>query len=108
MTKKKYTISVFTEKEASLLPRVTFVFTRRRISMKSVAAHQSEMRGFYKYTFVVIETEETVRKLTEQIQKQVDVHRAVYHQEIDEAKLLIQNEVENLSKINEDLLMVQH
>ena len=66
------------------------------------------MRGFYKYTFVVIESEETVRKVTEQIQKQVDVHRAVYHQELDEARLLIQNEVENLSEINNELLMVQH
>ena len=108
MTKKKYTISVFTEKEASLLPRVTFVFTRRKISMKSVAAHQSEMQGFYKYTFVVIESEETVRKVTEQIQKQVDVHRAVYHQEFDEAELLIQNELESLSIAKTELAMVQH
>ena len=108
MTMKKYTISVFTEKEANLLPRVIFVFTRRKISMKSVAAHQSEIRGFYKYTFVVVESEETVRKVTAQIQKQVDVHKVVYNQEIDEVQLLIQNEVELLSKTNNGLAMVQH
>jgi len=92
MDKRKFTISVYTEYETALLARVIFVFTRRKISMKTVNAHESDYKGFYKYTIAVDETEETVRKVTEQIQKQVDVHRSIYHQEFDEMKFLINDE----------------
>jgi acetolactate synthase-1/3 small subunit len=90
--RKKYTISVFTEHQTALLTRVTFVFTRRKINMESVTAFESGYKGVYKYTFVVNETEETVRKVTQQIEKQVDIHRAVYHQEFDELAFLNANQ----------------
>jgi len=77
--KKRYTISVFTEDQVGLLNRVTIVFTRRKINIESIAASDSEVKDIHRYTIVVCETEDTVKKVTLQVEKQVEVIRAVYH-----------------------------
>ena len=66
--KKKYTISVFTEDMVGLLNRVTIVFTRRKINIESIAASDSEVKDIHRYTIVVTETEETVKKVTLQLE----------------------------------------
>ena len=77
--KRRYTISVFTEDIVGLLNRVTIVFTRRKINIESIAASDSEVKGIHRYTIVVTESEDTVRKVTLQLEKQVEVIKAVYH-----------------------------
>ncbi len=77
--KKEFNISIFTENHAGLLNRVTIVFTRRKININSIAASESEIEGIYRYTIVVNETEELVKKVVGQLEKQVDVHKAFYH-----------------------------
>ena len=77
--KKRYTISVFTEDRVGLLNRVTIVFTRRKINIESIAASDSEVQDIHRYTIVVCETEDTVKKVTLQLEKQVEVIKAVYH-----------------------------
>tara|TARA_B110000037_G_scaffold194451_1_gene230147 strand:- start:483 stop:1007 length:525 start_codon:yes stop_codon:yes gene_type:complete len=77
--KNKYTISVFTEDIVGLLNRVTIVFTRRKINIESIAASDSEVKNIHRYTIVVSETEDIVKKVTLQLDKQVEVIKAVYH-----------------------------
>ena len=77
--KKRYTISVFTEDMVGLLNRVTIVFTRRKINIESIAASDSEVQNIHRYTIVINETEDLVKKVTLQIDKQVEVIKAVYH-----------------------------
>lgn len=77
--KNRYTISVFTEDIVGLLNRVTIVFTRRKINIESIAASDSEVKNIHRYTIVVSETEDIVKKATLQLDKQVEVIKAVYH-----------------------------
>lgn len=77
--KKRYTISVFTEDIVGLLNRVTIVFTRRKINIESIAASDSEVQNIHRYTIVVFESEDLVKKVTLQLDKQVEVIKAVYH-----------------------------
>lgn len=79
--KRKYTISVFTEDRVGLLNRVTIIFTRRKINIDSITASESELQGIHRYTIVAEETEEQVRKVVAQLEKQVEVLKAVYHDE---------------------------
>ena len=70
--KKIYDIC-FTEDIVGLLNRVTIVFTRRKINIESIAASDSELKGIHRYTIVVTESEDTVKKVTLQLEKQVEV-----------------------------------
>ena len=77
--KKRYTISVFTEDMVGLLNRVTIVFTRRKINIESIAASDCEVQNIHRYTIVINETEDLVKKVTLQLEKQAEVIKAVYH-----------------------------
>lgn len=98
--KQRYTISVFTEDIVGLLNRVTIVFTRRKINIESIAASDSEVQNIHRYTIVVNETEDLVKKVTLQLDKQVEVIKAVYH--LDEE--IIYQEIA-LFKVPTDILM---
>ena len=98
--KKRYTISVFTEDIVGLLNRVTIVFTRRKINIESIAASDSEVQNIHRYTIVVNETEDLVKKVTLQLDKQVEVIKAVYH--VDEE--IIYQEIA-LFKVPTNILM---
>lgn len=77
--KNQYTISVFTENQIGLLNRVSIIFTRRHINIESITASESEIQGVHRYTIVVSEDEEMVIKVVKQLEKQVDILRAFYH-----------------------------
>ncbi len=79
MRKERFTISIFTEDIVGILNRVTIMFTRRKINVESIAASESEIKGIHRYTIVITETEDLVKKLVLQIDKQVEVVKAVYH-----------------------------
>lgn len=81
MEKKKFTISVFTEDVVGILNRVTIIFTRRKINVESIAASESEISGIYRYTIVISESEDQIKKVVGQLEKQVEVVKAVYHAE---------------------------
>lgn len=83
MEKKRFTISVFTEDVVGILNRVTIIFTRRKINVESIAASESEIKGIHRYTIVIIEDEQQVKKVVGQLEKQVEVVKAVYHSESD-------------------------
>ena len=81
--KKRYTISVFTEDRVGLLNRVTIIFTRRKINIESIAASESEVENVHRNTIVIDEDEETVKKVVLQLEKQVEIIKAVYHLDED-------------------------
>ena len=79
MENNTYNISVFTENSVGMLNRITIIFTRRNINIESITASESEIEGIHRYTIVVKEPKETVRKVVSQIEKQIDVVKAFYH-----------------------------
>lgn len=77
--KKRYTISIFTEDRVGLLNRVTIIFTRRKINIESIAASESELENVHRYTIVITEEKDTVKKIILQLEKQVEIIQAFYH-----------------------------
>ncbi len=77
--KNVYTISVLSENRVGLLHRITIGFTRRGINIESLTVSNSEEEGVHRYTIVVNDTEENVRKLVLSIEAQVEVISALYH-----------------------------
>jgi acetolactate synthase-1/3 small subunit len=77
--KQEYTITVYTENQVGLLNRIAIMFSRRKINVESLNTSPSEIEGIHRFTIVIHETEEVLRKLVRQIEKQVDVLKAYYN-----------------------------
>ena len=77
--KQQYTITVYTENQIGLLNRIAILFSRRKINVESLNTSPSEAEGIHRFTIVINETEETVRKLCRQIEKQVEILKAYYN-----------------------------
>ncbi len=77
--KQEYTITVYTENHIGLLNRIAIMFSRRKINIDSMNSSPSEVVGIHRFTIVIDETEEVVRKLVRHIEKQVDVLKAYYN-----------------------------
>ena len=76
---REFTISVFTENVTGMVSRVVSVFTRRHINIESLNTSKSSIPGIYRFTIVVILSEEKIRKLVAQLEKQIDVLKAFYY-----------------------------
>jgi acetolactate synthase I/III small subunit len=79
MNKQEFTITVYTENQIGLLNRIAIIFSRRKININSLNVSPSEIEGIHRFTIVIVETEEVVRKLARQIEKQVEVLKAYYN-----------------------------
>lgn len=79
MSKQEYTITVYTENQIGLLNRIAIIFSRRKINIESMNSSPSEIEGIHRFTIVINETEEVVRKLCRQIEKQVEVLKVYYN-----------------------------
>ena len=77
--KEQFTISVFTENRIGILSHISIIFTRRHINIDSITASETEAHDIYRYTIVVTETRDMVRKVVKQIEKQIEVFQAYYH-----------------------------
>ncbi|WP_439505155.1 acetolactate synthase small subunit [Sediminibacterium sp.] len=77
--KKEYTITVYTENQVGLLNRIAIIFSRRKINIDSLNVSPSEVESIHRFTIVINETVEIVRKLCLQIEKQVEVLKAYYN-----------------------------
>ena len=77
--KKEYTITVYTENQIGLLSRLAIIFTRRKINIDSLNTSPTEVESVHRFTIVINETEEVVRKLCRQIEKQVEILKAYYN-----------------------------
>src|SRR5450432_136586 len=79
MSKKEFTLTVYTENQIGLLNRIAIIFSRRKINIHSLNTSPSEVTGIHRFNIVIEETEDVVKKLTRQIEKQVDVLKAYYN-----------------------------
>ena len=79
MQKQEYTITVYTENQVGLLNRIAIIFSRRKINVESLNTSPSEVESVHRFTIVINETEDVVRKLCRQIEKQVEVLKAYYN-----------------------------
>lgn len=79
MQKQEYTITVYTENQIGLLNRIAIIFSRRKINIESLNTSPSEVDSVHRFTIVITETEDVVRKLCRQIEKQVEVLKAYYN-----------------------------
>lgn len=77
--KQEYNLTIYTEHQVGLLNRIAIMFSRRKINIESLNTSPSEVEGIHRFNIVINETEETVRKIIRQIEKQVDVLKAYYN-----------------------------
>ena len=75
----RYTISIYSENNIGLLNRISAIFLKRHINVLSFSTSQSEIPGVFRFVIVVKMTESGVKKIVQQIEKQVDVIKAFYH-----------------------------
>ncbi|RED50256.1 acetolactate synthase small subunit [Seonamhaeicola aphaedonensis] len=76
---KTLTISVYTENNIGLLNRISAIFQRRHINIESLTTSQSEIENVNRFVIVVNITEIQAKKIVGQIEKQVEVIKAYYH-----------------------------
>jgi acetolactate synthase I/III small subunit len=77
--KQEFTITAFTENQVGLLTRLSAMFTRRQINIESLNTSPSEVPDIFRFTIVIKETEDAVRKLVRQIEKQVEIIKVYYN-----------------------------
>ncbi|GAA4424982.1 acetolactate synthase small subunit [Pontibacter saemangeumensis] len=77
--RQEFNITVYTEHHVGLLNRIATIFSRRKMNIESLNTSPSEIEGIHRFNIVIHESEEVVRKLTRQIEKQVEVLKVYYH-----------------------------
>jgi len=80
---KLFTVSVYTENNIGLLNRVSSIFQRRNINVESLNTSVSEIEGVSRFTILINVTEEKIKKIIGQLEKQIEVIKAFYHTEED-------------------------
>lgn len=76
---QEFTVTVYTENQVGLLNRIAIIFSRRKINIESLNTSPTEVESVHRFTIVITETEEVVRKVCRQIEKQVEVLKAYYN-----------------------------
>ncbi|RPD47682.1 acetolactate synthase small subunit [Hymenobacter sediminis] len=77
--RREYNITAYTENQVGLLNRIAIIFSRRKINIESLNTSPSEVEGIHRFNIVVVETEEVVRKIARQIEKQVEVLKVYFN-----------------------------
>jgi acetolactate synthase-1/3 small subunit len=76
---QEFTITVYTENQIGLLNRIAIIFSRRKVSIDSINSSPSEIEGIYRFTLVISETADMVKKIARQIEKQVEVLKVYFN-----------------------------
>jgi len=76
---QEFTITAYTENQIGILNRIAIIFSRRKINIESLNVSPSEIEHIHRFNIVITETEEVVRKLARQIEKQVEVLKVYYN-----------------------------
>lgn len=98
--KHTYTISIYTENSVGVLNRITGIFQRRHINIESVNVSKSEIKSVSRITLLIRITEDQMKKIIGQLEKQVEVIKAYYH---TDDKTIYQESC--LFKLSTDLLI---
>ena len=102
MEEQLYTISVYTENNVGLLTRIATIFLKRHLNVESLNVSQSEIESVSRFNIVSRMSEEQAKKVTKQIEKQIEVIKAFYH--TDEETIFQETAI---YKIASDLLFDQ-
>ncbi|SFQ73917.1 acetolactate synthase small subunit [Hymenobacter arizonensis] len=78
-TRQEYNITAYTENHIGLLNRIAIIFSRRKINIESLNTSPSEIEGIHRFNIVITETEEVVRTISRQIEKQVEVLKVYFN-----------------------------
>lgn len=79
MEKKNFTVSIYTENNLGLLSRIAAIFLKRHINIESITASKSEVIEVMRFIVIVEVTEDQIKKIVGQLEKQIEVIRAFYH-----------------------------
>lgn len=77
--KQEYTITVYAENQVGLLVRIAIIFSRRKINIESINSSPSEIESISRFTLVIHETVDVVKKVARQIEKQVEVLKVYFN-----------------------------
>ena len=77
--KQEFTITIYTENQIGLLVRIAIIFSRRKINIESINSSPSEIDSIARFTLVIHEMEDVVKKVARQIEKQVEVLKVYYN-----------------------------
>jgi len=77
--KKEYTLTIYTENQVGLINKIAIMFSRRKINLESMNSSPSEIDGIYRFTIVVLQTEDVVKNLVKQLEKLVDVFKVYFN-----------------------------
>jgi acetolactate synthase I/III small subunit len=83
MEKQWFTISVYSENNVGLLNRISGIFLKRHINIESLNVSKSEIEHVSKFTIVVNTNEDWTKNIVGQIEKQIEVIKAFYHNDDD-------------------------
>jgi len=74
-----YTVIIYSENNIGLLNRISAIFQRRHINIESLSASECEIANVFRWTIVVEVSEQQIKKLIGQIERQIEVIKAYYH-----------------------------
>lgn len=75
---KTFTLALFSRNRAGILNRITAVFSRIKLNIDSLNVSETESNGVFRYSIKVNTTEKLIRRIAKQLEKQVDVMKAVF------------------------------
>ena len=88
---QEYIITVFSENKVGLLSQITTVFTCRNVNIESLTTSESALTGIHKFTIVVRTGPDRVEKLARQVEKKIDVLKALGFHDFDFYQTLLKN-----------------
>jgi len=79
MRTENFIISIYTENNLGLLNRISSVFLKRRINIESLWVTKTENKNISKFIIEINTSEDQVKKIIQQLEKQVEVMKANYN-----------------------------
>ena len=71
-----FTITLFAENQIGMLNRISVIIARRRINIEAIQVAASGLPGIHRFMIVINDDDEAVRKLSLQLEKQIDVFKS--------------------------------
>jgi len=80
---QEFTITLFSEKNETLINKVVLILTRRKININSFSLIFCKTVNLYRFTITLIETESAVQNLVHQLEKIIEVFKCYLQTEAE-------------------------
>ncbi len=77
-TQDRFTLALYSRNRAGILNRITAIFSRIKLNIDSLSVCETEHSGIFRYSISVETSEKLIKRITGQIEKQIDVIKATY------------------------------